>query len=786
MASVSVAEYHGAVSPSGWYEAASATAVFKSGHKYVGSWKEGKMHGRGKYEWVDGVTFEGYFNANVAEGYGRYVWPDGGTYEGQIRKGKRHGPGVMSFADGVTRYEGQWEEGKRHGKGTIVFGSSHYYEGDWLDDRKHGFGRYQYENGDWYEGEWGADVKNGEGIARWVADGKNEMYEGHFSDGAPCGEGTHFWFRNEKNADEKNADGSVRFSASVNKYSGGFENGERHGFGTFSYADGSAYVGEFFRGLKHGRGCFVFEDGSRFRGTFRNDRPDPDPYRGGSPFAPAVCLKLDVSDLLDECHDTRDVSVAMERLHKALLRVVSELREAYRATRRRMRMRPTAFLDPKASTVSGFVRFARTRGITGTDFTVAEMARIIAPAWRDSLAYRFPDEREKETREGDVSREVSRLTDARADAKDGFFLDPTAAVQNASFTESSRLSRTFIENEIVPADPAVRPDVLSPTAPLAFREFAECLVRCAHVKFSRVSGIHRRVERLLSEHAFRDADALPWDEIMRLKSMRAVLETRAGALHSCFVAAIRCRPGDVTRRRDPPSVDGRAFLAFLNRKGVVRGDDRGDAIAYPPAEEVPDVEVEVAEGTDGALEAPEGTVTDGGGGGGGSSEVQTDFEPEPEETSGPGAFTVTGALAAFAAAVAPFDAVREAAAKQEAAEAADAAGKRREALDVERRAAGEAAEAAGEATPDETRREETSLEPEASEERSALATAEAMERLAALNLDAETDALMRVLDCEATFSEFVEGLARCAEIAKSGDAGSSVAEKFEAFLEDLI
>ena len=111
MASVSVAEYHGAVSAAGWYEAASATAVFKSGHTYVGAWKAGKMHGRGRYEWVDGVVFEGYFTENVAQGHGRYDWPDGGRYEGQIRKGKRHGPGVMFFADGATRYEGDWVEG---------------------------------------------------------------------------------------------------------------------------------------------------------------------------------------------------------------------------------------------------------------------------------------------------------------------------------------------------------------------------------------------------------------------------------------------------------------------------------------------------------------------------------------------------------------------------------------------------------------------------------------------------------------------------------------------------
>ena len=231
MASVSVAEYHGAVSPAGWYEAASATAVFKSGHKYVGAWKAGKMHGRGRYEWVDGVVFEGYFTDNVAEGHGRYDWPDGGRYEGQIRKGKRHGPGVMFFADGATRYEGDWVEGKRHGRGRLIFSDddrssatapTHFYDGEWRDDAKHGSGVFRYPNGDTYEGEWFRDSKHGRGTMRWVGDGRNEMYKGEWKDGKAHGRGAHVWFRDEKN----DGASASRFSASANTYVGAFVDGD--------------------------------------------------------------------------------------------------------------------------------------------------------------------------------------------------------------------------------------------------------------------------------------------------------------------------------------------------------------------------------------------------------------------------------------------------------------------------------------------------------------------------------------------------------------------------------
>ena len=55
---------------------------------------------------------------------------------------------------------------------------------------------------------------------------------------------------------------------------------------------------------------------------------------------------------------------------------------------------------------------------------------------------------------------------------------------------------------------------------------------------------------------------------------------------------------------------------------------------------------------------------------------------------------------------------------------------------------------------------------------------------AAEKLDIETRALTRVLDCEATFAEFAEALARCADVAISvpGDEARTLAEKLDAFL----
>ena len=79
-----------------------------NGAKYVGEWKDGKIHGEGTME-----------------------WSDGGWYEGQWKNGKRHGKGTMRFSND-NKYVGQWENDKRHGKGvsTSSFNELQIWEND--------------------------------------------------------------------------------------------------------------------------------------------------------------------------------------------------------------------------------------------------------------------------------------------------------------------------------------------------------------------------------------------------------------------------------------------------------------------------------------------------------------------------------------------------------------------------------------------------------------------------------------------------------------------------------
>mmetsp|Transcript_118392 Transcript_118392/g.330223 ORF Transcript_118392/g.330223 Transcript_118392/m.330223 type:complete len:477 (+) Transcript_118392:60-1490(+) len=58
------------------------------------------------------------------------------------------------------------------------------------------------------------------------------------------------------------------------RYKGEFENGKRHGRGTFYHANGDRYEGEFVDGKKHGVGTYFYASGDRYRGGFVEDRMD--------------------------------------------------------------------------------------------------------------------------------------------------------------------------------------------------------------------------------------------------------------------------------------------------------------------------------------------------------------------------------------------------------------------------------------------------------------------------------------------------------------------------------
>ena len=50
------------------------------------------------------------------------------------------------------------------------------------------------------------------------------------------------------------------------------EDGERHGYGTYTFAGGAKYVGEWKNGNQDGNGTTTYPDGNKYVGEWKNDK----------------------------------------------------------------------------------------------------------------------------------------------------------------------------------------------------------------------------------------------------------------------------------------------------------------------------------------------------------------------------------------------------------------------------------------------------------------------------------------------------------------------------------
>jgi len=126
---------------------------FSKSSVYEGGLVDSKRHGIGVMNWADGSAYEGEWLYDNRHGQGHFIWANGDVYEGKWMYGKRHGKGVLKWADGHV-YEGDWSNGERHGKGVMKWADGSAYEGEWMYDNCHGQGRHAAETGDVYNGEW--------------------------------------------------------------------------------------------------------------------------------------------------------------------------------------------------------------------------------------------------------------------------------------------------------------------------------------------------------------------------------------------------------------------------------------------------------------------------------------------------------------------------------------------------------------------------------------------------------------------------------------------------------
>lgn len=304
---MSVVRYEGELDGEGFFHGY-GKLVSTLGYVYAGAFVRGLMDGTGRIEWSDGTAFEGDFKVNAIHGQGRFTWPSQDWYEGTVRNGVRNGQGTFYFQQKKQRYEGGWLDGKRHGQGTLYYhvqppttsvGSptppEHHdaalltpivYTGEWVDDRRTGKGTMQYPNEGFYNGEWLNDQRHGNGVMTWRKQGVIvEEYRGQWSGGLPHGSGmctyirappsTHPPGNGGASSSSDNLTGAPPKDASLahNTYTGEFFQGQRHGFGTFVYDDGSRYEGGWVNNVKQGDGKYTTANGVVYFGQFADGHP---------------------------------------------------------------------------------------------------------------------------------------------------------------------------------------------------------------------------------------------------------------------------------------------------------------------------------------------------------------------------------------------------------------------------------------------------------------------------------------------------------------------------------
>lgn len=132
--------------------------TFDNQDLYEGGWKDGLMHGKGKYSFYDekhdsySSYYEGDFVQGKYEGLGHMVFADHSSYIGQWQAGVRCGEGLATFTTGNV-FHGLWQQDKML-RGVYSLKSGDKYDGEIVEGKFNGYGKYYWSDGKWFEGTW--------------------------------------------------------------------------------------------------------------------------------------------------------------------------------------------------------------------------------------------------------------------------------------------------------------------------------------------------------------------------------------------------------------------------------------------------------------------------------------------------------------------------------------------------------------------------------------------------------------------------------------------------------
>jgi len=198
-------------------------------------------------------------------------------------------------------YIGEYVGGKKNGKGVEILPSGVIYIGDYFEGKKEGAGiRHVPSIGETYEGEWRNDLMTGTGKKVF----KGGCYSGEWNEGQRHGYGTFNW-----------ASGSL--------YEGSWDNDLKDGYGVYKWKSGDKYKGQWKAG-KYDFGCYSSYFGSIYCGTHNQEgrydgigkftHPDGYEWKGswknGVPENPRECVHPNLREALERKECTKSVTGA--------------------------------------------------------------------------------------------------------------------------------------------------------------------------------------------------------------------------------------------------------------------------------------------------------------------------------------------------------------------------------------------------------------------------------------------------------------------------------------------
>jgi hypothetical protein len=234
---------------------------------YVGGWKDGEFHGKGKVYIEGTVVYDGDWIEHNKDGFGKEYYQINASlkYEGDFSNDLYHGQGAFYFMNG-SKFVGQFVEGE-FGEGTFYEKINEKYEA--VEQVENGTGKKFFVNGDYYTGELISGIPNGTG-KYYQADGYL-LYEGEFLDGKYHGQGSHFTDYATYTGEflEGQLVQGKMLTNDVLEYEGQFLDFYFHGEGKLYEYGQLSYEGDFVEGSKHGDGKeFYIPGGLMFEGSY--------------------------------------------------------------------------------------------------------------------------------------------------------------------------------------------------------------------------------------------------------------------------------------------------------------------------------------------------------------------------------------------------------------------------------------------------------------------------------------------------------------------------------------